>query len=119
VSERVLSSLPLRGPQARWSARLEERKVDVDRASTYVELYGAYAETEASFAVDRLLERWGSLDEADRGAFCFDPRVIDWEQYVTTIHLPSVVAHARVKTTPGASNRQSRSSRLPSTSRTR
>jgi HAD superfamily phosphoserine phosphatase-like hydrolase len=112
VSERVLSSLPLRGPQARWSARLEERKVDVDRASTYVELYGAYAETEASFAVDRLLERWGSLDEADRGAFCFDPRVIDWEQYVTTIHLPSVVAHARVKTTPGASNRQSRSSRL-------
>ena len=112
VSERVLSSLPLRGPQARWSARLEERKVDVDRASTYVELYGAYAETEASFAVDRLLERWGSLDDADRSAFCFDPRVIDWEQYVTTIHLPSVVAHARVKTTPGASNRQSRSARL-------
>jgi hypothetical protein len=64
VSERVLSALPLRGPQARWSARLEERKVDVDRASTYVELYGAYAETEASFAVDRLLERWESLDEA-------------------------------------------------------
>ena len=112
VSERVLSALPLRGAQARWSARLEERKVDVDRASTYVELYGAYAETEASFAVDRLLERWASLDEADRTAFCFDPRVIDWEQYVTTIHLPSVVAHARVKTTPGASNRQSRSARL-------
>jgi HAD superfamily phosphoserine phosphatase-like hydrolase len=112
VSERVLSALPLRGTQARWSARLEERKVDVDRASTYVELYGAYAETEASFAVDRLLERWESLDEADRTAFCFDPRVIDWEQYVTTIHLPSVVAHARVKTTPGASNRQSRSARL-------
>jgi hypothetical protein len=73
----------------------------------------------------------GVLDEADRTAFCFDPRVIDWEQYVTTIHLPSVVAHARVKTTPGASNRQSRSARLgrrcwrpsatspPSTSRTR
>ena len=114
TTESVLSALPLRGAQARWSARLEERRVDVDRASTYVELYGAYAETEASFSVDRLLERWATLDEADREAFCFHPGVIDWELYVTTIHLPSVVAHARVKTTPGASNRQSRSARLRS-----
>ncbi len=112
LSEKALSALPLRGTQARWSAALEERKVDVDRASTYVELYGAYAETEASFAVDRLLARWETLDEHDQATFCFDPKVIDWEMYVTTIHLPSVVAHARVKTTPGASNRQSRSTRL-------
>ena len=112
AAERVLSALPLRGTQARWSASLEERKADVERASTYVELYGAYAETEASFSVDRLLQRWESLDEADRTTFGFDPRVIDWERYVTTIHLPSVVAHARVKTTPGASNRQNRSTRL-------
>ena len=112
LSEKALAALPLRGTQARWSAALEERKVDVDRAATYVELYGAYAETEASFSVDRLLQRWATLDEADQAMFCFDPKVIDWEAYVTTIHLPSVVAHARVKTTPGASNRQSRSSRL-------
>ena len=112
LGEKALSALPLRGTQARWSASLEERKVDVDRAATYVELYGAYAETEASFSVDRLLQRWAMLDDADRTTFCFDPKVIDWERYVTTIHLPSVVAHARVKTTPGASNRQSRSVRL-------
>ncbi|MEX2659165.1 MAG: HAD-IB family phosphatase [Acidimicrobiales bacterium] len=112
VTEKVLSALPLRGAQARWSAALDERKVDVDRASTYVELYGAYAETEATFSVERLLSRWASLDDADRATFCFDPAVIDWEMYVTTIHLPSVVAHARVKTTPGASNRQSRATRL-------
>lgn len=112
AAEKVLSALPLRGAQARWSAGLEQRRADVERASTYVELYGAYAETEAGFAVDRLLTRWETLDEDDRATFCFDPRVIDWEDYVTTVHLPSVVAHARVKTTPGASNRRSRSSRL-------
>ena len=39
--------------------------------------------------------------EADRGLFCFDPATIDWAQYITEVHLPSVVDHARVKMTPG------------------
>jgi HAD superfamily hydrolase (TIGR01490 family) len=112
AAERALAALPLRGTQARWSATLDERRADLDRVSTYVELYGAYTETEASFSVDRLMARWDTLDEADRATFCFDPRVVDWGSYITDIHLPSVVAHARVKTTPGASNRQSRSTRL-------
>jgi HAD superfamily hydrolase (TIGR01490 family) len=67
----------------------------------YVELYGAYAETEAVFRVDRLLELWSSLDDADRSAFGFDPIAIDWTHYVQDVHLPSVVAHARVRTTAG------------------
>jgi alcohol-forming fatty acyl-CoA reductase len=111
-AERALAALPLRGTQARWSAALDDRRADVERALTYVELYGAYAETEAAFAVDRLLERYRSLDAADQDTFCFDPGVVDWDRYVTTIHLPSVVAHARVKTTPGATSRESRSTRL-------
>lgn len=111
-TERALATLPLRGAQARWSARLEEQRTDVDRALTYVELYGAYAETEAVFEVDRLLERWATLDEGDRRTFCFDPSVVDWDAYVTTVHLPSVVEHARVKTTAGASTRQGRMERL-------
>ncbi len=41
-AEKALSALPLRGTQARWSERLEERRTDIDRARTYVELYGAY-----------------------------------------------------------------------------
>ncbi|HUF33980.1 MAG TPA: HAD-IB family hydrolase [Acidimicrobiales bacterium] len=111
-AEKALATLPLRGTQARWSATLDDKRADVDRALTYVELYGAYAETEAEFSVDRLLERFRSLDDDDRATFCFDPGVVDWDHYVTSIHLPSVVAHARVKTTPGATNRESRSSRL-------
>jgi hypothetical protein len=48
----------------------------------------------------------------DQAAFCFDPRVIDWTHYVREVHLPSVVQHARVKTTPGKSRTENRSTRL-------
>ena len=111
-AEKALSSLPLRGTQARWSEQLEEKRADVDRARTYVELYGAYAETEAEFQVDRLLARFASLDATDRDVFCFDPRVVDWDRYVHDVHLPSVVEHARVRTTGGGHHREHREDRL-------
>ncbi|MDE0802136.1 MAG: HAD-IB family hydrolase [Acidimicrobiales bacterium] len=111
-SEAILQALPLRGKQAEWAASLEEKREEAERALTYVELYGAYTECEAIYGVDNLLALGDACDEASRDAFCLDPRVIDWNRYITEIHLPSVVQHARVKTTPGATNRESRSSRL-------
>jgi HAD superfamily phosphoserine phosphatase-like hydrolase len=102
LAERGLWSLPLRGRQADLSARLEERKDEVDRALSYVELYGAYAETEAIFSVDRLLELHAALPVADRAEFGIDPIVIDWPHFCHEVYLPSVVAHARVRlATPG------------------
>jgi alcohol-forming fatty acyl-CoA reductase len=100
-AERVLQALPLRGRQAAWSARLEEKRGEVERALEYVELYGLYAECEAIYRVDNLMRVWDELPEADRQTFCLDPRVIDWPHYIANVHLPSVVEHARVKTTPG------------------
>jgi HAD superfamily hydrolase (TIGR01490 family) len=91
----------VRGKQADIAAKLEEQRADVDRALSYVELYGAYTETEALFRVDRLLDLYARLPAADQRDFAFDPIAIDWQQYIRTIHLPSIVAHARVKTTPG------------------
>jgi len=111
-AERALQVLPLRGKQADLSARIEEHKADVDRALTYVELYGAYVECEAVYGVDRLLGLFESLPDDDRTAFPFDPRVIDWDRYATEIHLPSVVEHARVRTTPGKSTSEAREHRL-------
>jgi HAD superfamily hydrolase (TIGR01490 family) len=111
-AEKALSTLPLRGTQAKWSAQIEEKKAEGQRALDYVTLYGAYAESEAIFHVDRLIERFESLDEADQRAFCFDPRVIVWDDYVRDTHLPSVVEHARVRTTSAGGSRESRSSRL-------
>jgi len=100
-AEKMIRSLPVRGRQARWTATLEERRTQVDRALGYVKLYGAYTETEARFRVDRLLDLWGRLEPAERDAFCFDPRVVDWPRYVQEVHLPSIVTHARVRTVPG------------------
>jgi HAD superfamily hydrolase (TIGR01490 family) len=111
-TERVLQRLPLRGQQAEWSATVEEKREEAERALGYVELYGAYAECEAIYGVDRLLELWDQLPSDDQREFCFDPAVIDWDHYVTAVHLPSVVEHARVRTTPGGRTGESRESRL-------
>ncbi|CAN5492169.1 HAD-IB family hydrolase [soil metagenome] len=111
-AERVLQALPLRGRQAELSATIETKREEADRAMGYVELYGAYTECEAIYGVDRLLALWESIDEGDRAGFCFDPRVIDWDHYVQQVHLPSVVDHARVKSTPGAKEGPSRTQRL-------
>jgi HAD superfamily hydrolase (TIGR01490 family) len=111
-AETTLAALPLRGKQAAWAATLEQRKEEAERALAYVELYGAYAECEAIYGVDRLLARWGQLDAEDQETFCFDPRVIDWTHYVRNVHLPSVVQHARVRTTPGGRQGESREKRL-------
>jgi HAD superfamily hydrolase (TIGR01490 family) len=111
-AEKALAMLPLRGTQAKWSARIEEKKSEGERALDYVTLYGAYAESEAIFQVDRLLARWDTLDEHDQRTFCFDPRVVNWDHYVHGVHLPSVVEHARVRTTAGGNKTESRSTRL-------
>jgi alcohol-forming fatty acyl-CoA reductase len=101
TGEKVLQSLPLRGRQAEFSARLETKRIEVERALEYVELYGLYTECEAIYQVGNLLAMWDRLDDTDRATFAFDPRVIDWRTYIREIHLPSVVEHARVKTHPG------------------
>ena len=99
VAERVLSTLPVRGRAAELSARLEERRGQAERALEYVQLYGAYAETEAIFDDRRLAQLWAGVDPADRDRFCFDTTTVDWRHYVQEVHLPSVIDHARVRTT--------------------
>jgi HAD superfamily phosphoserine phosphatase-like hydrolase len=110
-TERVLQALPLRGKQATWAANLEEKKTEIDRAFEYVQLYGLYTECEAIYQVDRLMAMWRSLDETDQRAFNFDPTSVAWPQYISSIHLPSIVHHSRAKVSPGK-NRNDRTARL-------
>jgi alcohol-forming fatty acyl-CoA reductase len=112
AGEKVLQNLPLRGRQAEWSAQIETKRVEVERALTYVELYGLYTECEAIYQVDNLMRTWGELSDADRAEFNFDPRSIDWPTYITQVHLPSIVQHARVKTTPGPAASTDRMARM-------
>ncbi|HVC71885.1 MAG TPA: HAD-IB family phosphatase [Acidimicrobiales bacterium] len=111
LAERVLGVLPVRGERADLAARIEDQRTRAERALGYVELYGAYAETEAYFRVDRLLALFARLSPAQRQAFCFDPGVIAWPHYVSDVHLPSIVEHARVRSTPARSTMVSRSDR--------
>ncbi|MFN8019867.1 MAG: HAD-IB family hydrolase, partial [Acidimicrobiales bacterium] len=111
-TEKVIGSLPLRGKQAAWSAKVEEQRDTVGRALTYVELYGAYTACEAIYGVDHLLALQASLEGPDAAEFCMDPRIVDWDHYVHQIHLPSVVEHARVRTDGKKGRAEGRSARL-------
>lgn len=112
VAGKVFHALPLRGRQVEFADTLAERRDEVMRASTYVELYGAYTECEAVYTVDRLLGLWDALDDADRTAFGFDPRAIDWDVYATQIHLPSIIEHARVNASGRKKDPDARAKRL-------
>jgi fatty acyl-CoA reductase len=111
-TEKTLQALPLRGRQADFTATLETRRTEVETALQYVELYGLYTECEAIYQVDNLIALWDTLDADDQATFNFDPRIVDWEHYITQIHLPSIVQHARVKSTPGKSRSTDRMVRL-------
>ena len=111
-TERVVAALPLRGRAAQWGATLEERREQADRALSYVELYGAYTECEAVYGVDHLLDLDAELSGSDRESFTLDPRAIDWDRYITEVHLPSVVAHGRARSAPNKRNANARSDRL-------
>ena len=111
-ADKALKLLPLRGKQALISADIEDKMEQVERAKAYVKIYGAYAECEALYGVDQLLSLHDALDPADQAELGCDPAVIDWDHYVTQIHLPSVVEHARVKTTGTRSDPDARTKRL-------
>ena len=111
-ADKALKVLPLRGKQAMINAEVEDRRELVSRAMGYVKIYGAYAECEALYGVDGLLELQNSLVGDDATNFCCDPEIIDWAHYVRQVHLPSVVDHARVKTTGERSDPDARTARL-------
>ena len=111
-TESILGALPLRGKQAEWGAAVEEKREEAERALGYVQIYGAYAECEAIYGLDRLLALWDNQTPEDQRDFCFDPRVIEWDEFVNEIHLPSVVKAARVRTTPGGKIGPTRTDRL-------
>ena len=113
-TQKAFDQLPIRGSRADVIAKLEEQRDQIEKALGYVDLYGAYVECQAIYGLENLLELWDSLDEEDKKDFCFDPRIIDWNQYANEIHLPSVVKAGRVPMTPPSKKGQDRETRLRS-----
>jgi HAD superfamily hydrolase (TIGR01490 family) len=111
AAEKAIGALPIRGERAEISGRVEEKRSEAERAQGYVKLYGAYAETEAIFDDTRLRALWDRLGPDDQAAFPFDTTVIDWNEYILSVHMPSVVKQARIRTTPGRREGLSRQER--------
>lgn len=99
IAESVSAKLPIRSKQLEAAGDLTEKREIAERALGYVELYGAYVETEAIYQIDNLIQLRDLLDENDLAHFDFDPKQIEWETFVYDVHLPSVVEHSRIKTT--------------------
>lgn len=112
LAEATIRVLPVRGDKALVAADLEEQREEIERAQGYVELYGMYVECEATFLVNRLMDLWESLPADDQLRFEFDPHAIDWHEYLTEIHLPSVIAQGRLKTSPSGQKGKDRYERL-------
>jgi alcohol-forming fatty acyl-CoA reductase len=96
AGRKVLGALPLRGRQAEWAATLER---SARRPSGPWATSSSTAPTPSarpSTASTTCWSCWDSLDDADRDAFCFDPRVIDWDHYVHGSTCP------RWSSTPGS-----------------
>ncbi|MGH9226330.1 MAG: HAD-IB family phosphatase [Acidimicrobiales bacterium] len=110
-AEKVIGSLPIRGEKAEVSGRVEEKRIQAERALDYVKLYGAYAEVEAVFGDARLRALWESLDADDQARFSFDTNVIDWTEYILNVHMPTVVRQGRVRMTGGRREGLSREDR--------
>ncbi len=100
AADKALKLLPLRGKQALIASGVNQKLDEVNRAAGYIKIYGAYAECEALYRIDNLLELSESMTASDRDKLLCDPRVVDWEAYVTQVHLPSIIKHARIKMTP-------------------
>ena len=112
--EKLMQSLPLRGNKPQVPRRHSNRSGSKSRngPSSTVELTVSTPSARRSIQVDNLLSLWTSLDDVDQAQFLFDPHAVDWPAYIHEIHLPSIVDHARVKSTPGKARSTDRMVRL-------
>ena len=104
TAEKALQTLPLRGKQAEFSATLESKRLEIERALEYVELYGLYTECEAIYQVDNLMSLWSDSARRRSGGVRLRParRRLGCTTSTRSTCRRSC-QHARVKTTPGKS----------------
>ncbi|GGI02545.1 HAD-IB family phosphatase [Egicoccus halophilus] len=92
----LLRRVPVTGTRLRrWGRELDRHEQRYENLTRFLELYGIYAQTEATFLDDTAQALRDGLEGADREHFGFDPTDIDWRVYLTEIHVPSVAAWFR------------------------
>jgi 1-acyl-sn-glycerol-3-phosphate acyltransferase len=74
----------------RQRAVLSARRARMEWLHRMARIYGPYAENRSRFMAFNVQRAWRSLSDADRAAFPFDVRSLDWTRYVQQVHLPGV-----------------------------
>ena len=102
AARRSLHHLPLRGRQAELAASSRRKRLEVERALDLRRALRALHRVRGDLPGRQPHDDLGRPRRRPTGpTFNFDPRSVDWPTYITEIHLPSIIQHARVKTTPG------------------
>ncbi|MDZ7801210.1 MAG: SDR family oxidoreductase [Trueperaceae bacterium] len=71
-------------------ATLSARRARLTWLRDMAEIYGPYGESRARFLTYNVRRAWRALPAAERAAFPFDVRALDWKRYVQEVHLPGV-----------------------------
>ncbi len=74
----------------RRRALLSGRRSRLEWLVRMARIYGPYAESRSRFMAFNVQRAWRALSEADRTAFPFDIRTLDWPHYIQRVHLPGV-----------------------------
>ncbi len=74
----------------RTRRRLKARGAQLDLLLYYVDIYSPYTNIESRYHTTNTQALWNSLSPEEQREFGFDPRGIDWRDYIGNIHIPGL-----------------------------
>ena len=74
----------------RLRRRLKAKRAQVDLLLYYVDIYSPYTSIESRYYTTNTQALWNSLSPEEQKEFGFDPRGIDWRDYLGNIHIPGL-----------------------------
>jgi long-chain acyl-CoA synthetase len=74
----------------RTRRRLSVKRAQLDLLLYYVDIYSPYTNIESRYQTTNTQALWNSLSPEDQREFAFDPRGIDWRDYIGNIHIPGL-----------------------------
>ena len=70
--------------------RCKARAAQLDLLLYYVDIYSPYTNIESRYYTTNTQALWRALTPEDQKEFGFDPRGIDWRDYIGNIHIPGL-----------------------------
>ncbi len=70
--------------------KLQVKRAGLDLLMYYVDIYSPYSNIRSRFATANTHALWNELSPEDQKQFDFDPRGIDWRDYIANVHIPGL-----------------------------